>query len=194
MAKDFSALFSGGELASRRVGFLVANEGIEQAELTGPWDALSSAGAECELIAPAAGEVQAFNHLDKGDRFPVDRTVADARAEDYDILVLPGGVANPDALRQDGDAVSLVQSFAATGRTLAAICHAPWMLVEAGLARGRTLTSWPSLRTDIENAGGTWVDREVVVDRSVVTSRKPEDIEAFSRAIVDDVLSRAKAA
>ena len=168
-----------------RVAVLVANEGIEQVELTEPWKALTDAGAQPELIAPKSGEAQAFNHLDKGDAFPVDRTVAEADPNDYIGLVLPGGVANPDALRMDKDAVAFVQAFVSAGKPIAAICHAPWTLVEADAVRGRTLTSWPSLQTDVRNAGGTWVDEEVVVDGNLITSRNPGDLPAFNAKLVE---------
>jgi len=169
-----------------RVAVLVANEGIEQVELTEPWKALESAGARPELIAPKSGSVQAFNHLDKADTFPVDRTVSEADPADYIGLVLPGGVANPDALRMDKDAVAFVQAFVAAGKPVAAICHAPWTLVEADVVRGRTLTSWPSLQTDIRNAGGTWVDEEVHNDRGLVTSRRPDDLPAFCAKMIEE--------
>lgn len=168
-----------------RVAVLVANEGIEQVELTEPWKALTNAGARPELIAPESGEAQAFNHLDRGDAFPVDRTVAEADPADYIALVLPGGVANPDALRMDKDAVAFVRAFVDAGKPIAAICHAPWTLVEADAVRGRTLTSWPSLQTDVRNAGGTWVDEEVVADRGLVTSRKPDDLPAFCAKMLE---------
>lgn len=194
MAKDFASMFGGGELASVRIGFVTANEGVEQAELEAPWEALGSAGATRELVAPSKGEVQAFNHLDKADTFKVDRTTEEVSAGDYDLLVLPGGVANPDQLRLDEAAVALVQEFVAAGKTVAAICHAPWTLVEADVVRDRTLTSWPSLRTDITNAGGKWVDQEVVVDGWLITSRKPDDLEAFCKAIVSELAGKQKAA
>ncbi len=166
---------------------LVANEGIEQIELTEPWKALENAGAQPELIAPKSGKAQAFNHLDKADTFPVDHTVAEADPTDYIGLVLPGGVANPDALRMDKDAVAFVQAFVEAGKPVAAICHAPWTLVEADVVRGRTLTSWPSLQTDIRNAGGTWVDEEVHTDRGLVTSRNPDDLPAFCAKMIEDL-------
>ena len=169
-----------------RVAVLVANEGIEQVELTEPWKALEGAGAQPELIAPKEGSAQAFNHLDKADSFPVDRTVSDADPADYIGLVLPGGVANPDALRMDPDAVSFVRAFVAAGKPIAAICHAPWTLVEADAVRGRTLTSWPSLQTDIRNAGGTWVDEQVHTDRGLVTSRRPDDLPAFCAKMLEE--------
>ena len=166
---------------------LVANEGIEQIELTEPWKALEKAGARPELIAPKSGTAQAFNHLDKADTFPVDRTVAEADPADYVGLVLPGGVANPDALRMDKDAVAFITAFVTAGKPVFAICHAPWTLVEADAVRGRTLTSWPSLQTDVRNAGGNWVDEEVVTDRGLVTSRKPDDLPAFCEAMLDQI-------
>ncbi len=167
----------------RKVAFLVAPEGIEQVELTGPWQALEEAGATPVLLSTAAGQVQAFNHLDKGDTFDVDVTVASADVADYAALVLPGGVANPDTLRTDGDAVAFVRQFVQSGKPVAAICHAPWTLIEADVLNGRTLTSWPSLQTDLRNAGATWEDREVVVDDNLITSRNPGDIPAFTREL-----------
>ena len=173
------------DLNGKKIAFLVAKEGIEQVELTHPWEAVKDAGATAVLVSPETGSVQAFNHLDKADTFPVDQTVADASVADFDALVLPGGVANPDALRLDQDAVGFVRHFVESGKPVAAICHAPWTLVEAGVLRGRTLTSWPSLRTDIGNAGATWVDKEVVVDGNLITSRNPDDLKAFSSALID---------
>jgi protease I len=175
------------ELQGKRVAFLVANEGIEQIELTEPWKAVEEAGGEPELIAPESGKAQAFEHLDKADTFSVDKTAAEANADDYDGLVLPGGVANPDILRTDEDAVAFTRAFFEAGKPVAAICHGPWTLVEAGVVKGRTLTSWPSLKTDIRNAGGEWVDEEVHVDSGLVTSRKPDDLEAFSAKLVEEI-------
>ncbi len=175
-----------GELEGKRIAFLVANEGIEQIELTEPWEAVREAGAEVELIAPEAGTAQAFNHLDRADRFDVDRTTSEVDASEYDGLVLPGGVANPDQLRTDEDAVGFTRAFFTGGKPVGAICHGPWTLVEAGVVEGRTLTSWPSLQTDIRNAGGDWVDEEVHVDSGLVTSRKPDDLEAFCAKIVEE--------
>ena len=172
-------------LQGKTIGFLMAAEGVEQVELTGPWQAVQEAGGTPRLLAPSGGEIQAFNHLDKGDTFPVDEVVADADPASYDALVLPGGVANPDALRTDPGAVNFVRAFMESGRTVAAICHAPWTLVEADVLRGRTLTSWPSLQTDVRNAGATWVDEEVVVDGNLVTSRKPDDLPAFNTKLVE---------
>ncbi len=169
-----------------KVAVLVANEGIEQVELTEPWLALEKAGAEPELVAPKAGRAQAMNHLDKAETFPVDRVVSEADPDDYVALMLPGGVANPDALRTDPDAVAFARSFFEAGKPVAAICHAPWTLVEADVVRGRTLTSWPSLRTDIRNAGGTWVDEQVHNDHGLVTSREPDDLPAFCAKMVEE--------
>ena len=167
------------DLTGTRIAFLVANEGIEQVELTRPWEHLQGLGATCPLVATKGGQAQAFNHLDEGDAFPVDRTTDSISPDDYDAVVLPGGVANPDQLRTDQAAVSFLRSFAEAGGPIAAICHGPWTLVEADVLRGRTITSWPSLQTDVRNAGGTWVDEEVHVDGNLVTSRKPDDLDAF---------------
>lgn len=177
------------ELDGQTIAFLVANEGVEQVELTDPWQAVVDAGGTPRLIAPQSGKVQAFDHLTSADEFDVDVVVSDAEVADYDAIVLPGGVANPDQLRLDSDAVSFVTGFVDAGKPIAAICHAPWTLVEAGAVEGRTLTSWPSVRTDIENAGGTWVDREVVVcdcqPSLLVTSRNPDDLPAFNAQLVE---------
>jgi protease I len=176
----------GDKLKGKRIAFLVAPEGTEQVELTAPWEAVSGEGATPELLSTEAGEIQAFNHLDKGDTFHVDRTVSDAGPADYDGLVLPGGVANPDFLRMDDQAVSFVRGFFEQGKPVGVICHGPWTLVEADVLRGRKITSWPSLQTDIRNAGGTWVDEEVVVDQGLVSSRKPDDLPAFCDKIVEE--------
>jgi protease I len=154
--------------------------------LTEPWKAVEQAGGTAELISVDSGKVQAFNHLDKGDTFPVDKTVADATASDYDGLVLPGGVANPDFLRSDDGAVSFVRSFFEQAKPVGVICHGPWTLIEADVVRGRTLTSWPSLKTDLENAGATWVDEEVHVDEGLTSSRNPDDLPAFCAKIVEE--------
>jgi protease I len=176
------------ELSGQRIAFLIANEGTEQVELTQPWAAVQEAGGTPELLAPKAGSAQAFHHLDKADIFDVDRAVADAGAGDYAALVLPGGVANPDQLRTVPAAVEFVRAMFSAGKPAAVICHGPWTLVEAGLVDGRTLTSWPSLRTDIRNAGGQWVDADVQICTSgpnmLITSRKPADLPAFCRALV----------
>jgi protease I len=172
------------DLTGKTIAFLVASEGLEQIELTEPWQTVDKAGGTPRLLSVESGEVQAFHHLDKGDTFPVDAVVADADPSSYDGLVLPGGVANPDALRMDDDAVSFVRAFVESERPVAAICHAPWILAEADVVRGRRMTSWPSLQTDLRNAGADWVDEEVVVDGNLVTSRKPDDLPAFNEALV----------
>ena len=174
------------QLKGKRIAILTANEGVEQVELTEPLEAVRAAGAEIDLLAPEEGEIQAFNHLDKGDVFQADRTVDEVSADDYDGLVLPGGVANPDNLRTVEAAVDFARSFFEQGKPVGVICHGPWMLVEAGVVRDRTVTSWPSLRTDIRNAGGNWVDQEVVVEDGLVTSRKPDDLPAFNAKIVEE--------
>lgn len=177
-------------MSSMRIAFLVAPEGVEQIELTDPWQAALDADGTPRLVSTKSGRIQAFHHLDKGDTFAVDADLDHTGVDDYDALVLPGGVANPDALRMDERAVAFVKGFFDAGKPVAAICHAPWTLVEADVLRGRTLTSWPSLRTDIRNAGGTWVDEQVAVCTSgpntLVTSRKPGDLEAFCAAFTGE--------
>ena len=173
------------ELQGKKIAFL-ATDMVEQVELTEPWQALEEAGAELELVSLEEGEIQGFNHYDKAGSFKVDKTVEEANAHDYDALVLPGGVGNPDTLRQDENAVHFVRRFFEQGKPVGAICHGPWMLVEAGVVRGRTLTSFPSIQTDIRNAGGNWVDEEVHVDQGLVTSRKPDDIPAFNAKLVEE--------
>jgi deglycase len=174
------------QLQGKKIAILVANEGVEQVELTSPLDAVHDAGAEVELLAPEGDEIQAFNHLDKGDTFSPDKLVGAANPGDYDGLVLPGGVANPDRLRTDTDAVQFVRSFFEAGKPVGVICHGPWTLINADVVRGRTLTSWPSLQTDLRNAGAEWVDEEVHVDEGLVSSRKPDDLEAFNAKIVEE--------
>ncbi|WP_420855899.1 type 1 glutamine amidotransferase domain-containing protein [Thermoactinospora rubra] len=173
----------------KTIAFLVAPEGVEQVELIEPWKAVKQAGGTPLLVSTEQGRIQAFNHLDKGDHFAVDATVDSTSPAEFDGLVLPGGVANPDFLRTVPQAVRFVREFFDSGKPVAAICHAPWTLIEADVVRGRTLTSWPSLRTDLRNAGATWVDQEVVVDTSgpntLVTSRKPDDLKAFCQAALD---------
>jgi protease I len=174
------------ELQGKKIAFLVAPEGVEQVELTEPWKAVKNAGGTPELLSTDSGEVQAFNQLDKGDKYPVDRVVSEASANEYDGLVLPGGVANPDLLRMQDEAVRFAREFFEQGKPVGVICHGPWTLVEADVLRGRTITSWPSLQTDIRNAGGTWVDEEVVTDEGLVSSRKPDDLPAFCAKIVEE--------
>ena len=171
------------ELAGRTVAFVVATEGIEQVELTEPWQAVEQAGGTPRLVSTRSDQVQAYD-LDKADTFDVDATVGDVGPDEFDALVLPGGVANPDALRADKAAVDFVRSFVESGKPVAAICHAPWTLAEAGVLAGRTLTSWPSLQTDLRNAGATWVDEEVVTDGNLTTSRNPDDLPAFCGRLV----------
>ena len=165
---------------------VLATDGVEQVELTEPRKAVEAEGAATELISLEAGEIQGFEHLDKADTFSVDRAVADADAGDYDGLVLPGGVANPDFLRANDDAVAFVRAFFESGKPVGAICHGPWTLIDARVVDGLELTSWPSLKTDLENAGAKWVDREVVVDKGLTTSRNPDDLPAFNEKIVEE--------
>ena len=172
-------------LSGKRIAFL-ATDGFEQVELTEPWDQIKAAGALVELVSLKGGKIQGMNHDEKGDTFSVDKTVADATAGDYDGLVLPGGVQNPDALRMEPKAVEFVRAFVDQGLPVAAICHGPWTLVEADAVRGRTVTSWPSLKTDIKNAGGNWVDEEVHCDQGIVTSRKPDDLPAFCAKAIEE--------
>jgi protease I len=178
-----------GQLEGKTIAFLVAPEGIEQVELTEPWKAVEDAGGTPRLVSTEPGKVQAFDHLDKADTFAVDVTVDEADSGSYDGLVLPGGVANPDNLRMQPAAVAFVRSIVGAGKPVAAICHAPWTLIEADVVRNRTMTSWPSLQTDLRNAGATWLDEELVVDTSgpatLITSRKPDDLPAFCKAAVD---------
>jgi deglycase len=183
-SSDKEAIAMAGALVGKTVAFAVANEGIEQVELTEPWRAVAAAGGTPMLVSIEAGKAQAFHHLDKGDVFEVDAIFADADPRSYDGLVLPGGVANPDRLRTDGDAIAFIRSFFDADKPVAAICHAPWTLVEADTVHGRRLTSWPSLRTDLHNAGATWVDETVVEDGNLITSRNPDDLPAFCDAIV----------
>ena len=173
------------KLQGKRVAFL-ATDMVEQVELTEPWKAVEDAGATPELVSLKEGEIQGFNHYDKADTFKVDRTVEEASADDYDALVIPGGVGNPDTMRMDENAVEFTRQFFEQGKPVGVICHGPWMLIEAGVVRGRKVTSWPSLRTDIRNAGGEWVDQEVVVEQGLVTSRKPADLPAFNEKIVEE--------
>ena len=172
-------------LEGKKVAILVA-DGFEQVELTGPKEALEAAGAQTEIVSPAKDEVQGWNHDEKADVFAVDMPLDRARSDDYDALLLPGGVRNPDQLRQLTRALEFVDGFFATGKPVAAICHASWTLIEAGVVDGRKITSWPSLKTDLRNAGAEWVDREVVVDHGLVSSRKPADIPAFNKKMIEE--------
>ena len=185
------------KLEGKKVAILVA-DGFEQVELTEPMKALEAAGAKIEIVSPAENEVQGWNHDDKADLFTVDMPLKRARSDDYDALLLPGGVRNPDQLRGMMRAVEFVDGFFAAGKPVAAICHAPWMLIDAGVVKGRRITSWPSLKTDLMNAGAEWVDRDVVVDHGLVTSRKPADLPAFNHKMVEEFAagrySRQKAA
>jgi protease I len=174
-----------GKLDGKRIAFL-ATDGVEQIELTEPLKAVRDEGADVDVISLKEGEFQGFEHLDKGQTFTADKAVADVSADDYDGLVQPGGVANPDFLRGDPDAVAFFRAFFEAKKPVGAICHGPWMLVEADVAKGRTVTSWPSVQTDLRNAGATWVDEEVVVDQGLVTSRKPDDLPAFCAKIVEE--------
>jgi protease I len=174
-----------GKLDGKKVAILAA-EGVEQVELTEPRKAVEDEGARVVMLSVEAGEFQGFNHLDKADTFTADKAVKEVSAEDFDGLILPGGVANPDFLRTDDDAVGFVREFAQSGKPIGVICHGPWTLVEAGVLKGRTITSWPSLKTDIRNAGGNWVDEEVHVDNGLVSSRKPDDLPAFCAKVVEE--------
>jgi protease I len=173
-------------LKGRKVAIL-ATDGFEQVELTEPKKALEEAGATAEVIAPKAGEIRGWKFKEWGDPVKVDKTLENAKAGDYDALVLPGGVANPDNLRMDAKAVHFVKQFAQSGKPVAAICHGPWTLIEAGVVKGHTLTSWPSLKTDLKNAGANWVDKEVVLDGNFITSRKPDDLPAFNRKVIEEI-------
>lgn len=173
------------ELRGKKIAFLVT-DGVEQIELTEPWEAVKKAGGEPRLLSIKSGRIQGVKGMEKGDTFAVDTTVTATKSDDYDALVLPGGVANPDKLRADTDVVRFVREFFEAGKPVGAICHGPWTLVDAGVVRGRTLTSWPSLQTDIRNAGGQWVDEEVHTEEGLVTSRKPDDLPAFCAKIVEE--------
>ena len=172
-------------LNEKKVAFLTAPEGVERIELSRPWEAVSDAGATAELISTAEGKVQTFDHLDKADQWAVDRLVSEVSVDEYDALVLPGGVANPDALRMDEKAVAFVKDFVASGKPVAAICHAPWILAEADVVKDRRLTSWPSLETDLRNAGARWSDEPLVTDGNLITSRKPDDLPGFTNALLE---------
>ena len=173
------------KLQGKRIAF-IATDMVEEVELTEPWQAVKDAGGEPELISIKSGEIQAFNHYDKSKKYKVDKEISSARMDDYDGLVIPGGVGNPDTMRMNDDAVEFVRSFFEAGKPVGVICHGPWTLVEADVLKGRTITSWPSLRTDIENAGGNWVDEEVHVDEGLTSSRNPDDLPAFCAKIVEE--------
>ncbi len=175
-----------GKLNGKRIAYL-ATDGVEQVELTSPWKAAKDEGATTELISNKSGQIYAVNHDDKGQSFNVDRTIDQCTVEDFDALIIPGGVRSPDRLRMDRNAVAFVRSFVDSGKPVAVICHGPWMLVEADVVRGRTITSWPSLQTDIRNAGGNWVDQQVVVHDGIVTSRKPDDLQAFCSKMIEEI-------
>ncbi len=180
-------------LKGKRVAILVA-EGFEQVEMTDPREALEQAGADTAIVAPDDGQVQGWHHFDKGDHFKVDVTVDRATADDFDALLLPGGVANPDQLRGNEKAVAFVRQFADSGKPIGVICHGPWTLIEAGVVKDRILTSWPSLKTDLQNAGARWVDEEVVVDQGLVSSRKPDDLPVFCRMLIETIGGAAERA
>ena len=173
-------------ITGKKVAILVA-EGFEEVEMVKPREVLEKAGAETAIVSPVKDEVQGWNHFDKGDRFAVDVPLEDANADEFDALLLPGGVANPDQLRAQPKAVQFVKRFVDAGKPIGVICHGPWTLIEAGAVKGRTMTSWPSLKTDLVNAGAKWVDQEVVVDRGIVSSRKPDDIPAFTRKLIEEI-------
>lgn len=181
------------QLQGKRIAIL-ATDGFEQVELTEPRKALDQAGAQTVVIAPKSGEIKGWKFKEWGDTVKVDRSLDQARPEEFDALMLPGGVMNPDHLRMEPKAVDFVRRFVSSGKPVAAICHGPWTLVEAGVLKGKTITSWPSLKTDIKNAGGNWVDQEVATDGQFITSRKPDDIPAFSRTIIERVGQQAKQA
>jgi protease I len=173
------------ELSGKKVAILAA-DGFEEVELTKPRKALDAAGAKTTVVSIKSGKIQGMNHADKGETVAVDRTLAEAKPKDFDALMIPGGLMNPDALRSNEDALEFVRHFFREGKPVAAICHAPWVLIDAGVVRGRTLTSWPAIKTDVRNAGGNWVDQEVVVDNGLVTSRKPDDILAFNEKMIEE--------
>jgi len=173
------------KLQGKKIAF-IATDMVEEVELTKPWEAVKEAGGQPELVSIETGEIQAFNHYDKSNTYKVDKDFSSARVDDYDGLVIPGGVGNPDTMRMNDDAVEFVRSFFEAGKPVAVICHGPWMLVEADVVRGRKVTSWSSIKTDVQNAGGNWVDEEVVVDQGLVTSRKPDDLPAFCKKMVEE--------
>jgi len=173
------------KLDGKKVAILVT-DGFEQVELTKPREALDEAGAETKIVSLKSGKIQGMNHADKGDKFDVDLTLGEARPEEFDALMIPGGLMNPDDLRSHDDGLEFTRHFFREGKPVAAICHGPWVLIDAGVVRGRTLTSWPAIKTDVKNAGGKWINEEVVVDNGLVTSRKPDDIPAFNRKMIEE--------
>ena len=173
------------KLDEKKVAILVT-DGFEQVEMTKPREALEEAGAETKIVSLKSGKIQGMHHADKGDKFDVDLTLDEARPEEFDALMIPGGLMNPDALRSNEDALEFTRHFFREGKPVAAICHGPWVLIDAGVGRGRTLTSWPAIKTDVKNAGGNWVDKEVVVDNGLVTSRKPGDIPSFNKKMIEE--------
>src|SRR6266571_4235405 len=173
------------KLSGKKVAILIA-DGFEQVEMTKPREALEDAGAETKIVSPKAGQIQGMHHADKGDKFDVDLTLEEARPEEFDALMIPGGLMNPDQLRSTPEALEFVRHFFSEGKPVAAICHGPWVLIDAGVVRGRTLTSWPAIKTDVRNAGGKWINQEVVVDNGLVTSRKPDDIPAFNKKMIEE--------
>jgi protease I len=173
------------KLDGKKVAILVT-DGFEQVELTKPREALDEAGAETKIVSLKSGKIQGINHADKGDKFDVDLTLDEARPDEFDALMIPGGLMNPDALRSNDDALEFTRHFFREGKPVAAICHGPWVLIDAGVVRGRMLTSWPAIKTDVKNAGGKWINEEVVVDNGLVTSRKPDDIPAFNKKMIEE--------
>jgi protease I len=173
------------KLDGKKIAILVA-DGFEQVEMTKPRDALKEAGAEAKIVSPKSGQIQGMNHADKGDKFDVDIELKDANPDEFDALLIPGGLMNPDQLRSTQAALDFTRHFFEVGKPVGAICHGPWVLIDAGVVRGRTMTSWPAIKTDVKNAGATWVDEEVVVDNGLVTSRKPDDIPAFNRKMIEE--------
>ena len=174
-----------GKLDGKKVAILVT-DGFEQVEMTKPREALNEAGAETKIVSLKPGKIQGMHHADKGDKFDVDLTLDEARPEEFDALMIPGGLMNPDALRSNDDALEFTRHFFREGKPVAAICHGPWVLIDAGVVRGRTLTSWPAIKTDVKNAGGKWVNEQVVVDNGLVTSRQPDDIPAFNKKMIEE--------
>jgi protease I len=175
----------GEQLAGKKVAILAA-DGFEEVELTKPRKALDDAGAQTSVVSIKSGKIQGMNHADKGETVAVDLTLSDAKPQAFDALMIPGGLMNPDTLRSTDEALAFVRHFFEEGKPVAAICHAPWVLIDAGVARGRTLTSWPAIKSDVRNAGGNWIDQEVVVDNGLVTSRKPDDIPAFNEKMIEE--------